>query len=217
MAGRSIGEYHTGRRGGLRNRSRRASSGRLPNHRHHRRTDLQRERARLAAADRVRESDSVPPAYARHARGDAHDARERDSRWTNQRRCDYPQRQLGMGALRCRASLPRRTRLDADLSQGWLRQDPALPARVHRTRSLRARHRLRRVSRCGDVLQDAAAGRIRHAQSAGWQRDVDGGARRVAVGQLPARYSSSSGSIRASTDTACSTGCGRSSPGAASH
>jgi hypothetical protein len=76
----------TARRSGLCHCPGREASGRLPDHGQGHRADLQRERRRLPAAHRVRESDSLPAAHARHARDDGDDARKRDGRRANQRR-----------------------------------------------------------------------------------------------------------------------------------
>jgi hypothetical protein len=97
------------------------------------------------------------------------------------------QRRLGVGELQLRESVSRDAELDADLSAQRLRYHPAVPARVHGERSVRARHRLRRFPRHGQLFQKRHAGRRRYSKSGRERYRLGHRPRRFAIRQLSAQ------------------------------
>ena len=141
----------------------------------------------IAAAAGADQSGAVPAVQPRHEAGQAGLARRREPARRGDRRSRRRALGLGLGALRRGASLSRHARPHPGLPEERLRCGSALPGGLRCRRSLRARHRLRGVARCRRVLQDGAGRRCRHAEPARAQHEVQHRARRLAVGQLPAR------------------------------
>ena len=100
------------------------------------------------------QSGAVQTGELGHDEGDSHDAYLRKHRRRDRRRRHGPERQLGLGQVRCWQPISRHTRPDANLREGRLRSEIALSGGVHRAGSLRAWNRLCRVSRYGFFFQE---------------------------------------------------------------
>ena len=158
------------------------------------------------------------PVSARHARGRGWSratARAQNGDVTGER--EVPSADWAWARCDADQPVPRHARPDADLPEGRLRSSAALPGGVHRRRSVRARHRLRRVAR-----RRPRSSRRAKADDAGTPNPIAGRghaqhrARRLAVGQLPARLAAPRLQPGRERRSRCTTACGRSSPAAAS-
>ena len=161
--------------------------GRVPDHRPRHRPDRQRDRPRLAADARAQQqSGAVQAGHARHDEGDADDAhRARRSTARSAGRGRSPSSDWAWARCSADEPVPGHARSDADLREGRLRSEAAVPGCLHRAGSLRARHRLRGVPRRRVLLPQRGERQRGHRQSGGAARSRGSSA---AAGRSPGNF-----------------------------